>query len=190
MRGLLDQVRTALTKLVAELRANTPGGSEPSRQAADQAMHFVVTGRRAKVNVTATQAGGGATATTMIGPGPPTTRGSGRLAGRSARRLWASLPSRPQSSPPSRSCELRVGNIATGVERGLLPDASHGYGDDSCGIWLVETRVLAASHHAGSHAPRADRTDAGHRAHDERHLHKGKMGSSGVRCALSFRYLR
>jgi len=71
VRALLDQIRTALTKLVAELRANTPPGHEPSGQAADQAMSFVVTGRRAKVNVTATQASGtGAMATTAATNGP------------------------------------------------------------------------------------------------------------------------
>ncbi len=59
VKGALDQIRTALMKLVAELRAATPAGQEvPSEAAANQAMNFVISGKRAKVNVTASQASG------------------------------------------------------------------------------------------------------------------------------------
>lgn len=63
VRGVLDQVRTALTKLVAELHATTPRGQEvPSAEEASQALNFVVTGKRAKVSVSAAQATGSAPA--------------------------------------------------------------------------------------------------------------------------------
>lgn len=66
VRGTLDQVRTALVKLVAELRATIPEGQDvPSTAAANQAMNFVITGKRAKVSVNAAQASGeGAAAST------------------------------------------------------------------------------------------------------------------------------
>jgi hypothetical protein len=56
---VVDHVRNALVKLVAEIRAATPAGQElPSEAAADQAMNFVITGKRARLNVTASQASG------------------------------------------------------------------------------------------------------------------------------------
>jgi hypothetical protein len=59
IQGVLDQIRTALTQLVAELRANMPAGEEvPSAEAADQAVSVVVTGKRSKVNVTTAQTTG------------------------------------------------------------------------------------------------------------------------------------
>jgi hypothetical protein len=65
VRGILDQVRTALTKLVAELRVTTPTGDVPSEAAATQAMNFVVTGDRNTVTFAPSQASGtGATAAT------------------------------------------------------------------------------------------------------------------------------
>jgi hypothetical protein len=68
VRGVVDQIRTALTKLVAELRATMPKGEQiPSEEAATQAMQFVVNGKRAKVNFTAAQASGpSSTATTNV----------------------------------------------------------------------------------------------------------------------------
>lgn len=64
LRGVLDQIRTALTQLVAELRANMSGQDEiPSAEAANQAVTVVVTGKRSHVNVAAPQASGAATAT-------------------------------------------------------------------------------------------------------------------------------
>lgn len=52
LRGVLDQVRTALAQLVAELRATmTDKDSLPSADEATQAIHFVVTGNRNTVNL-------------------------------------------------------------------------------------------------------------------------------------------
>jgi hypothetical protein len=63
IRGVLDQIRTSLTMLVAEIRAATPDGDEiPSQTAADQAVNVVVTGKRSRVSVNAAQAAGGSTA--------------------------------------------------------------------------------------------------------------------------------
>jgi hypothetical protein len=70
VRGVLDQIRTALTLLVAELRANTPDEAElPSPQVADQAVQFVVTGKRHRINVNTAQASGaGASANVTVEP--------------------------------------------------------------------------------------------------------------------------
>jgi hypothetical protein len=74
LHGVLDQIRTALTQLVAELRANMASDEAvPSAEAANQAVNVVVTGKRSQVNVTTAQASGHeATATpTVEGDGPP-----------------------------------------------------------------------------------------------------------------------
>jgi AbiTii len=72
VHGVLDQIRTALTQLVAELRANMAGGEDvPSSEAADQAVQVVVTGKRSNVTVTTAQAsGGGSTSISTEEPGP------------------------------------------------------------------------------------------------------------------------
>jgi hypothetical protein len=77
IKGVLDQVRTALTQLVAELRAAMPGGQDvPSPEAANQAVHVVVTGRRARVNMTTAQASGEtATASNTSNAAPPEETG-------------------------------------------------------------------------------------------------------------------
>ena len=63
LRGVLDQIRTALTQLVAELRANMSGHEDvPSAAAANHAVQVVVTGKRSRVSVTTAQASGTATA--------------------------------------------------------------------------------------------------------------------------------
>jgi hypothetical protein len=69
IEGVLDQVRTALTQLVAELQANMSGGENvPSAETANQAVNLVVTGKRARVQVTSAQASGvGTTATAGSG---------------------------------------------------------------------------------------------------------------------------
>lgn len=71
VHGVIDQIRTALTQLVAELRANMPSGEQvPSTEAADQAVNVIVTGKRSQVTVTAAQSNGegDATATTTTAP--------------------------------------------------------------------------------------------------------------------------
>lgn len=50
IRGVTDQVRTALTKLVADLRVVTPRGEEvPSSEAVHQAIQVAVHGKHARV---------------------------------------------------------------------------------------------------------------------------------------------
>lgn len=72
--GLLDQVRTSLTQLVAELRASMSGDEAvPSKEAANAAVHLVISGKRHQVQVTTTQAtgpGSTATATAAASPEP------------------------------------------------------------------------------------------------------------------------
>lgn len=69
VRGVTDQVRTALTQLVAELRATMPGGeSLPSSEAVHQAIQVAVHGKRARVNVTTAQASDGSRATVQAPP--------------------------------------------------------------------------------------------------------------------------
>lgn len=58
-RGVVDQVRNDLVKLVAEIRAATPEGQAvPTEEAATQAMNFLVTGKRNKVQIHAVHATG------------------------------------------------------------------------------------------------------------------------------------
>jgi hypothetical protein len=65
LTGVLDQVRTALTQLVAEMTAAMPVGQDlPSAAAADNAVQVVVSGNHHRVTVNATQASGNATAQT------------------------------------------------------------------------------------------------------------------------------
>jgi len=70
VEGVLDQIRTSLTQLIAELRANMPAGDElPSSEAANEAVTLVMTGKRARANVTSAQSsGGGTTATATSQP--------------------------------------------------------------------------------------------------------------------------
>jgi hypothetical protein len=64
LRGVLDQIRTALAQLVAEMRANTSVGEPtPSAEAANAALHVLVTGERQTVNITHAHASGHGTAT-------------------------------------------------------------------------------------------------------------------------------
>ncbi len=57
--GVLDHVRTTLVELVAEMRAGMPKAAEvPSREVVDQAVHVVVYGEGARVNVTSASATG------------------------------------------------------------------------------------------------------------------------------------
>jgi hypothetical protein len=76
LRGVLDQIRTALTQLVAELRA-TMAGQEgvPSAEAADHAVQVIVTGKRSRVNVTAAQASGTGTTATATSETKPADSG-------------------------------------------------------------------------------------------------------------------
>jgi len=58
--GVLDQLRTILAELVAEMRAGMPDADTiPSGEVADQAVHVAVHGDGARVNVTTAQSSGG-----------------------------------------------------------------------------------------------------------------------------------
>jgi hypothetical protein len=68
VHGVLDQIRTSLTQLVAELRANMGDRDEiPSAEAADQAVNVIVTGKRPRVSVTTAQTTGSESPATAIG---------------------------------------------------------------------------------------------------------------------------
>jgi hypothetical protein len=58
LEGVVDQVRTALTVMVAEIHANIPDGTDtPPAEVATNAIHFAVTGKRNKVSFAAPQGG-------------------------------------------------------------------------------------------------------------------------------------
>lgn len=97
VEGVLDQIRTALTQLVAELRVQmSRDGDLPSAEAANQAVNVVVTGKRSRVNVTSAQARGTKSTATASSPTRRNQRSqdSGRARGESApslsgwRQLW------------------------------------------------------------------------------------------------------
>lgn len=63
LSGIVDQIRTTLTELVAEIRALlTDDDAIPTAAAADQAVSVAVHGRRSNITVTTAQATAGATA--------------------------------------------------------------------------------------------------------------------------------
>jgi AbiTii-like protein len=73
--GVIAGVRTALAELVAEMRAATPDEHQPpTKQAVDDAMHFVLTGNRNTVTVVGSQtaANGPATITVTGSAAEPT----------------------------------------------------------------------------------------------------------------------
>jgi hypothetical protein len=71
MRGVLVRVRTALAELVAELITLTPQDQEvPDKLAADQAVHFVLTGDRPTVHYSPQRATDGGTNVTVASSGP------------------------------------------------------------------------------------------------------------------------
>lgn len=80
--GVLDQVRTRLVELAAEIIFES-GDEEPSAQVVGNAMSVVVSGRRARVNLTAAQ-GGGSAATTEHAHAP-----ADRPWWRTTKALWA-----------------------------------------------------------------------------------------------------
>jgi hypothetical protein len=57
IRGVIDQIRTRLVELVAEMISGMPGNADvPPRSIADQAVNVVVHGRGSRVHVTSAQA--------------------------------------------------------------------------------------------------------------------------------------
>lgn len=66
-QGVVDQVRTSLVELVAELVAHMPDGQrEPTREAADLAAQFIVTGKRHTLNIVNAQASAGGANTVSL----------------------------------------------------------------------------------------------------------------------------
>lgn len=63
LHGVVDQVRTTLTELVAEMRAGTPSSAAlPTAGVANQAVNVAVHGKRARVTVQSAQASEGSSA--------------------------------------------------------------------------------------------------------------------------------
>ncbi len=76
VRGVIDQVRTGLVQLVAELRAGLPADqSVPSPEAAAQAVQVAVTGKRSNVTVTTAQASNGGQANVTANEPEPSESG-------------------------------------------------------------------------------------------------------------------
>jgi AbiTii len=70
LQGVLDQIRTALTQLVAEMTAAMPAGeSLPSAAAANQAVQVIQGGRRNRLTINTAQAGDEAVASAGVGAG-------------------------------------------------------------------------------------------------------------------------
>jgi AbiTii-like protein len=71
-RDVVDQVRTALTELVAEMNATMPEGQQiPSKSAADMATQYIITGKRNTVNIVNAQAATDGTNTITPQPDQP-----------------------------------------------------------------------------------------------------------------------
>jgi len=69
LEGVVEQVGTALTVLVAEIHANVPDGTvTPSAEVATNAITFAVTGKRNKINLAAAQGGSMMTSTAAEEP--------------------------------------------------------------------------------------------------------------------------
>ncbi|TAL20162.1 MAG: hypothetical protein EPN99_09595 [Frankiales bacterium] len=70
--GVLDQVRTTLTELVAEMRAGTPRGAEvPPADVAAQAFNFAVRGIGSRITITAPHASGQSTSSVQLAAAEP-----------------------------------------------------------------------------------------------------------------------
>lgn len=80
IQGVLVRIRTALTEMVAELITLTPGDQDvPDKAAADQAVRFVITGKRPVINYTVQHAAGGGTNVAVnseVEAGPVTVAGA------------------------------------------------------------------------------------------------------------------
>jgi hypothetical protein len=60
IEGAIDQIRTSLVELVAEMRAGTPPGSDelPTKEVADAALNIVIQGEGNAININAAAASG------------------------------------------------------------------------------------------------------------------------------------
>jgi hypothetical protein len=71
MQGVVDQVRTSVAELVCELLASLPtDDGDPSKQAADQAVNYVVSGNRNTVTIANAQVAGGGGTSSIRPPAP------------------------------------------------------------------------------------------------------------------------
>lgn len=69
LEGVLDQIRTRLVELVAEMRAEMPDEAEvPTAAVADNAVSVVIHGDKSRVNVVAAQASGNGSHTVTAAP--------------------------------------------------------------------------------------------------------------------------
>lgn len=62
--GVVDQVRTKLIQLIAQIRSDTGSANDPSRDAVENALNVVIHGNKSKVTVQAAQTGRGASKVT------------------------------------------------------------------------------------------------------------------------------
>jgi hypothetical protein len=75
LEGVLDQIRTRLVELVAEMRAAMPDEADvPSAAVADNAVNVIVHGKRARLTVNTAQASGSASTATAASSPPAQTR--------------------------------------------------------------------------------------------------------------------
>jgi hypothetical protein len=75
LEGVLDQIRTRLVELVAEMRAEMPNEAElPSAAVADNAVNVIVHGKKAKFTVNTAQSSGKANTTTATTTPPAEKR--------------------------------------------------------------------------------------------------------------------
>jgi len=80
LEGVLDQIRTRLAELIAELRSGTPQGQAlPSPAQATNAVNFVINGRGNRVSIA--QAAHGSTITALPDDAPPRFWTSARIVG-------------------------------------------------------------------------------------------------------------
>ena len=82
--GVVDQVRTKLVELVAQIRSDTGSVDDPSRDVVENAVNVVIHGKRSRVTVHAAQASGHASATVN----PPTADDSPPW-WRTTKAIWA-----------------------------------------------------------------------------------------------------
>lgn len=75
LEGLLDQVRSRLVRLVAEMKAGMPREtSVPTPEVADNAVQVVVHGKKSAINVTTAQASGSGSHNVSASPTAPAPR--------------------------------------------------------------------------------------------------------------------
>ena len=117
IQGVLVRIRTALAELVAELITLTPQDQEvPDRNAADQAVQFILTGDRATVHYTVQQAADGGTNLTVNSGGEA---GPVTVSGRDGSAIGSQTASGANSSVVgSQEASGAKSNVVGGSPRG------------------------------------------------------------------------